>query len=146
MNKLERLKAFVPKHQNGAKLKKVEVSEESNVIPEGSLHKNKHDIDLDGITQKGIPVGHLTTNEVVDNTFDIKQAKGDFVQDAEIEESEVIFSKDLTDIIEENRQKWHDSEEKDDKLLIEMGKRLTKELLINTEDNTDLIPKIESQL
>jgi predicted aconitase with swiveling domain len=42
--------------QNGAALKGIELSEEQSVIPEGALHKNKHHLDLEGITKKGIPV------------------------------------------------------------------------------------------
>ena len=42
--------------KEGAKLENIEVSEEKSVIPEGALHKNKHeDFDLD-VTKKGIPV------------------------------------------------------------------------------------------
>lgn len=141
MNKLERLKAFVPKHQNGAKLKKVEVSEESNVIPEGNYHKNKHNLDLDNVTEKGIPVVTVK-DDSVDTFTEIKQQEDSLQQHAEIERAEVIFVKELTDFIEEKRKEWHD-DEKNDVLLIEVGKRLTKELLMNTDDNVDLIQKIE---
>lgn len=131
--------------QNGAKLEGVETSEDPNVIPEGAMHKNKNHLDLD-ITPKGIPVGHLTTGEEVSNIEDIQTAKGDFVQDAEIESSEVIFSKELTDYVENARKEWHNSYKQNNELLLEVGKRITKELLTNTEDNVGLIPQMEKQL
>jgi hypothetical protein len=61
-------------------------------------------------------------------------------QSAEIEESEVIFSKELTDFIEEKRKEWHETSSSD--VLIEVGKRVTKELLENTNDNTGLIKQL----
>lgn len=131
--------------QNGAKLEDIETSEDPNVIPEGAMHKNKNHLDLD-ITPKGIPVGHLTTGEEVSNIEDIQTAKGDFVQDAEIESSEVIFSKELTDYVENARKEWRNSYKQNNELLLEVGKRITKELLTNTEDNVDLIPQMEKQL
>ncbi len=42
--------------KNGAALQNIELAEEPSVIPEGALHKNKHHLDLEGITKKGIPV------------------------------------------------------------------------------------------
>jgi len=42
----------------------VEVSSEPNVIPEGDYHKNKHDLDLDNITKKGIPVIQVPDDSV----------------------------------------------------------------------------------
>jgi len=52
------------KAQNGAKLEQVEVSEEKSVIPEGALHKNKHD-DFDlKVTPKGIPVVTVADDNV----------------------------------------------------------------------------------
>jgi hypothetical protein len=70
--RLDRLKHFkkVVKAENGAKLKKVEVSEEASVIPEGALHKNKHNLELDGITAKGIPV--ITVDNDADTFAEIK--------------------------------------------------------------------------
>ena len=94
----------------------------------------------------GMPVGHLTTGEEVSNIEDIQTAKGDFVQDAEIESSEVIFSKELTDYVENARKEWRNSYKQNNELLLEVGKRITKELLTNTEDNVDLIPQMEKQL
>jgi len=57
MNKLDKLKNYLPKHQFGAKIKSIKVSEQENVLPTGELHKNKHDdFGIDDITKKGIPV------------------------------------------------------------------------------------------
>lgn len=123
--------------QNGAKLKGVEVSETPSVIPEGELHKNRHDIDLEGITKKGIPV--ITTDAENPTTFQEIQNGGNIVEHAEIEKEEVIFSKELTDYVEEAREHWHNGEDN----LLEVGKRIVKELITNTQDNTGLIDKLE---
>ena len=142
MTKLEKLKTYVPKHQNGAKLKKIELSEEANVIPEGNYHKNKHHLDLDNVTEKGIPV--VTVNDdSVDTFVEIKQQEDSIQQHAEIEVNELTMNLELTKVIEEARKQWHESKEKDDNICIEIGKRLTKEILYNTDDNTNLIQKIE---
>lgn len=135
--RLDRLKHFkkVVKAENGAKLKKVEVSEEASVIPEGALHKNKHNLELDGITAKGIPV--ITVDNDADTFTEIKQQEDTIVIHAEVEKEEVIFSKELTDFVENKRKEWHDSNSND--ILEEVGKRVTKELLFNTNDNADLI-------
>ena len=102
-----------------------------NVIPEGALHARKNNMEGAGedFTAKGIPV--------VDN-------KGE--QQAEIEKEEVIFTKDLTEFIEENLKKF-DSEGADkDAIAIKVGKRLTKELLTNTDDRTGLIDKVQEKM
>lgn len=129
--------------QNGAKLENIEVSEEKSVIPEGALHKNKHeDFELD-TTEKGIPV--ITVKDDNVETLEEIQAQSDtVVQHAEIEHNEIIFSKELTDFIEDNRKKWHESEDPD--ICLEVGKRLVKEIMENTNDNTGLIDKLEKQL
>lgn len=133
------------KAQNGAKLENVEVSDEKSVIPEGSLHKNKHeDFDLK-VTPKGIPV-ITVANDNVQTLEEIQEQKDTLVQHAEIEHNEVIFSKELTDFIEECRKKWHDSDKDDDNICLEVGLRLTKELLMNTDDNTGLVEKLENQV
>jgi hypothetical protein len=58
MTKLEQLLQYatMPKHKNGGQLKNIETAEEPSVIPEGALHAHKHNLDLEGITKKGIPV------------------------------------------------------------------------------------------
>lgn len=139
--KLERLKNYKPsKHKNGGKLKNVELSEESSVIPEGALHAHKHNLDLDGITQKGIPVLQ-NIDESVETLEEIKKQGGELQQSAEIEREEIIFSKELTDYIEEARAEWHETNSND--ILEEVGKRVTKELLFNTRDNAGLIEEMK---
>lgn len=130
--------------KNGAKLKKIELSEGGNILPDGSLHKNKHDIDLEHITKKGIPV--ITVDDDSVQTFeDIKSQEKSIQQHAEIESLEIIFNKEVTDFIEDNRKKWHEGNEKDDDLLTEVGKRITKEILFNTKDEDKLIKKLKEK-
>lgn len=139
--KLERLKSYKSsKHKNGGKLKNIELSEESSVIPEGALHAHKHNLDLDGITQKGIPVLQ-NIDESVETLEEIKKQRGELQQSAEIEREEIIFSKELTDYIEEARAEWHETNSND--ILEEVGKRVTKELLFNTRDNAGLIEEMK---
>lgn len=142
MNKLGHLIEYtkIPKHQNGAKLKEIEVSEQPSVLPEGSMHKNKHDDFGIDVTKKGIPV--ITVEDDSVETLPEIQAQADsVVQHAEVEEAEVIFSKELTDYLEENRKQWNESHDSD--ILLEVGKRVTKELLTNTNDNVELINKLD---
>lgn len=142
MTKLEQLLNYtkVPKHKNGAQLQEVETSEEPSVIPEGALHRNKHNLDLDGITKKGIPVIQ-NVDDSVETLAEIQQHGGEMMQSAEIEREEVIFSRELTDFIEEKRKEWHETGSNE--VLEEVGKRVTKELLFNTDDNAGLITKLE---
>lgn len=102
--------------------------EAKNVIPAGALHANKHHMDnADSLTQKGIPV--------VDD-------KGE--QQAEIEKDEIILHLKLTNKLEELQEKYEKaSKTEQDKLAIEAGKLLVKEILYNTIDNTNLIDKCE---
>jgi len=126
--------------KEGAKLENIEVSEEKSVIPEGALHKNKHeDFDLD-VTKKGIPV-ITVDNDDVETLEEIQEQKDSVVQHAEIEHNEIIFSKELTDFIEENRSKWHETE--DPEICLQVGMRLVKEIMENTDDNTGLIEKLD---
>lgn len=102
-----------------------------NVIPEGALHarKNNYEGELaEQVTSKGIPV--ITYDE------DDK-----ITQHAEIEHSEIIFNKDVTNQLEEWFKKYNEYEKSVDKadLEIKCGKFLTEEILENTEDNVGLI-------
>lgn len=125
--------------KNGGQLTDIEVSEEPSVIPEGALHKNKHHLDLEGITQKGIPVIQNLSDSI--ETFEeVKSSESKIQQSAEIETSEIIFSKELTDYIESARKEWHETNSND--ILEEVGKRVTKELLFNTDDRVGLIEEI----
>ena len=93
-----------------------------NLIPEGALHARKHYMEDDeNITKKGIPV--------VDNNGK---------QQAEIECNEIIFRKEVTDKIEQL------SEDGSDDAAIECGKLLSIEIMENTQDRTNLIPKAQN--
>ncbi len=124
--------------KNGGQLKDVEISEEQSVLPDGSLHKNKHNLDLDHVTNKGVPV--ITIDGDADTFDEIKAHEDSIKQHAEVESLEVIFSKELTDFIEEKRKEWHETNSND--ILEEVGKRVTKELLENTKDSTGMIESI----
>lgn len=136
----------ITKAKFGAKLEQIDVSDTPSVIPSGALHKNKHnDFDLENITKKGIPV--VTVEDDTVTTLPEIQAQEDsIVQHAEVEKEEIIFNKDLTDYIEELRAKWHNSNEQDDSILLEAGMRLAKELIENTEDNTNVTEKAQTQI
>lgn len=101
-----------------------------NVIPEGSLHAHKNHMEGAGkdFTAKGIPV--------IDNNGE---------QQAEIEKEEWTMTKELTDDVEKWYKEYYkeDASQKDkDELAIKCGKRITKELLHNTDDRANLIAKM----
>lgn len=102
-----------------------------NVIPDGALHARKNNMELakEGeVTHKGIPV--------VDN---------DGVQQAEVEKEEWTMTKELTEDVEAWYRKYYDeetSQKEKDELAIKCGKRITKELLHNTDDRANLIAKM----
>lgn len=105
------------KYQNGGAI---------NVIPDGALHARKHNMEMNGITQKGIPV--------VSETED-----GKVEQQAEIERSEVILRLEVTKTLEELMKKYYNentSQKEKDEYALEAGKLLTQELIYNTIDNT----------
>lgn len=98
-----------------------------NIIPEGALHARKHNLDIDGITNRGIPV--------------ISQEDGgEITQQAEIERDELILRLDVTKKIESLYNKCKDATQKEkDSLAIEAGKLLVEEILNNTQDGTGLL-------
>jgi len=118
--------------KNGAKLKNIITSvknENKNVIPSGALHARKHSLPkeiAEQVTKKGIPV---ITKECVKDKCTI-------TQHAEIEHSEIIFNKEVTDKLESLLK------EGTDKAAIAAGKLLTHEILENTQDNTNLIETV----
>ena len=118
------------KNENGGIIDSFKQGGQMNVIPEGALHARKNNMEGAGedFTAKGIPV--------VDNQGE---------QQAEIEREEVIFTKDLTEFLEENMKKYNEEDSDKDAIAIKVGKRLTKELLTNTDDRTNLIEKIQNQ-
>ena len=105
-----------------------------SVIPEGALHARKNNMEGAGedFTHKGIPV--------IDNEGE---------QQAEIERNEIIFSKKVTDKIEELYKKFNSddkSQSEKDKIAIEMGKVITCEIVKNTDDRTGLIQEVEQSM
>lgn len=110
----------IPEFQNGGSI---------NVIPDGALHARKHNMDLDGITKKGIPV----ISEKDD---------GKIEQQAEIELNEIILRLEVTQKLEELEEKYYDdqtSQKEKEEAALEAGKLLVYEILENTQDNTNLI-------
>ena len=93
-----------------------------NIIPDGALHARKNNMELNGITKKGIPVVDKDGN-----------------QQAEIEKNEIIFRKEVTTQIEEAMK------DGSDKKAIEIGKLLVKEIFKNTKDNTGLIKEVTKE-
>lgn len=128
--------------KNGGQLQDIEVSQEQSVLPDGSLHRNKHHLDLEHVTNKGVPV--ITIDGDADTFEEIKAHEDSIKQHAEVESLEIIFSKELTDFIEEKRKEWHDI--RSNEVLEEVGKRVTKELLENTKDSTGMIESMEEKL
>ena len=97
-----------------------------NVIPDGALHARKHNMDVDGITKKGIPV--------------VSEKDGEIEQQAEIEKEEIIFRLEVTQKLEELEKKFYSNEstqEEKDECALEAGKLLVNEILYNTQDNTN---------
>lgn len=110
----------VPEFQNGGSI---------NVIPDGALHARKHNMNLEGITPKGIPVISEKDNGKVE-------------QQAEIEKEEVIFRLEVTQKLEELEKKYYSeeaSQKEKDEYALEAGKLITEELLHNTKDNAGLL-------
>lgn len=102
------LNSILPEFKEGGKF---------NLIPEGALHARKHNMDVDGITSKGIPVVSRSDG-------------GEIEQQAEIEKEEIIFRLEVTKKLEEL------AKDGSDEAAIEAGKLLVEEILYNTIDNT----------
>ena len=110
----------IPEFMNGGSI---------NVIPDGALHARKHNMNLEGITEKGIPVVSEKDN-------------GKIEQQAEIEKEEVIFRLEVTQKLEELEKKYYSekaSQKEKDEYALEAGKLITEELLHNTKDNAGLL-------
>lgn len=140
------IKQETPQHRNGGSI--IELTSETtislvdplnvlefqnggsiNVIPDGALHARKHNMNLDGITEKGIPVVSEKDN-------------GKIEQQAEIEKEEVIFRLKVTQKLEELEKKYYSeeaSQKEKDEYALEAGKLITEELLHNTKDNAGLL-------
>lgn len=116
--KLENIRKItkkVVKHKHGG-----------NVIPSGALHARKNNLPKDiaeYVTSKGIPVVS-------------EEEGGKLNQHAEIEHSEIIFNKEVTQQLESLLNKYNEG---DESAAIEAGKLLTYEILENTTDNVGLL-------
>ena len=111
----------IPEFQNGGSI---------NVIPDGALHARKHNMDVDGITKKGIPV--------------VSESNGEIEQQAEVEKEELILRLEVTQKLEELEKKFYSDEstqEEKDECALEAGKLLVSEILYNTQDNTGKLLK-----
>ena len=123
---------YVKKHEGGGSIIEITSDVEMfqkggtiNVIPEGALHARKHNMEMDGITKKGIPV--------VDKEGE---------QQAEIERNEVILRLEVTQKLEELGKIYYSeesSEEEKEQAALDAGKLLSDEILYNTQDNTGLL-------
>lgn len=123
---------YVKKHEGGGSIIEITSDVEMfqkggtiNVIPEGALHARKNNMDMDGITKKGIPV--------VDKEGE---------QQAEIERNEVILRLEVTQKLEELSKIYYSeesSEEEKEQAALDAGKLLSDEILYNTQDNTGLL-------
>ena len=78
---------------------------------------------MENITKKGIPV--------------VAEQEGQVVQQAEVEKEEIIFRYSVTQKLENLKQKY--DETNDDQYAIAAGKLLTKEIIYNTQDNTQVL-------
>ena len=106
---------------NNQEVERYENGGSFSIIPEGARHSRLNHINelnpaFEDLTRKGIPVIYKDENGVV--------------QTAEIERGEIIFSKEITDKIEELRK--IDTDES----AIDAGKILSEEIITNTEDKT----------
>lgn len=114
-------------------LQKFQIGGKLNLIPEGTLHARKHNLeevnpDLKGqITNKGIPV--------------IAQAEGGIIQQAEIEKDEWTLRKEFTDELEALYKLYQ--ENKSSEVAIKAGKLICYELLKNTDDRSGLIKTVK---
>ena len=106
-------------------------AEGGSLMPAGKLHKELNHINelgeqYEDLTRKGIPV--VTINE-----------NNEIQQVAEIEHSEIILSKEITDQLEAF---WKDGSEE---AMIAAGKLIANEILYNTQDENNVIWAGEKQ-
>ena len=108
-----------------------------NILPEGKLHAHNHhleDVDerLEDLTKKGIPIVTVSEN-------------GELSQVAEVEKEELHFTFGI------NRTNWSIVRtslkkqkllKKKNRIAFECGDLLCKEIITNTEDNTNLINEL----
>ncbi len=107
-----------------------------NILPEGKLHAHNHhleDVDerLEDLTKKGIPIVTVSEN-------------GELSQVAEVEKEELILHLELTEQIEALWEQFKNAEtpEEKNRIAFECGDLLCREIITNTEDNTNLINEL----
>lgn len=106
-------------------------AEGGSLMPSGKLHKELNHINelgeqYEDLTRKGIPVVTLDENNEIQ-------------QVAEIEHSEIILSKEITDQLEAF---WKNGSEE---AMIAAGKLIANEILYNTQDENNVIWAEEKQ-
>lgn len=107
-----------------------------NILPEGKLHAHNHhleDVDerLEDLTKKGIPIVSVSED-------------GTLSQVAEVEKEELILHLELTQQIEDLWERYKNAEtaEEKNRIAFECGDLLCKEIITNTEDNTNLLKEL----
>jgi hypothetical protein len=123
----EQMKEDVAVFKDGGKM---------NILPEGKLHAHNHhleDIDerLEDLTKKGIPIVSVSEN-------------GELSQVAEVEKEELILHLELTEQVEAlwDQFKKAETPEEKNRIAFECGDLLCREIITNTEDNTNLIKEL----
>lgn len=111
-------------------LRKMQTGGKFNLLPTGALHTRKHNLSgelSEEITKKGIPV--ISYDE-----------GGNVIQHAEIEKEELLLNIDLTKQLEKLKKEFEDG---DENAALIAGQLLTKEILENTKDKSNLIENIK---
>ena len=120
--------------KNQGYTQKFQIGGTLNLIPSGSLHARKHNLEKvdpeleDKITKKGIPVVSYGSD-------------GGIVQTAEIEKEEWTLRKEFTNELEQLYKLYQDNPS--DEVAIKAGKLICYELLKNTDDRSGLIKSIK---
>lgn len=129
------MQSLQSKKQEIQELQKFQLGGKMNMIVTGALHARKHNLEelnpnLEGeITKKGIPVVVMNEGGEVQS------------QQAEVEREEWIIEKSSTEYIEDLYNSYNSAKNKieSDKIAIECGKFLVKQLLLNTDDPGKII-------
>lgn len=129
------MQSLQSKKQEIQEPQKFQLGGKMNMIVTGALHARKHNLEelnpnLEGeITKKGIPV------VVMNEGGEVKS------QQAEVEREEWIIEKSSTEYIEDLYNSYNSAKNKieSDKIAIECGKFLVKQLLLNTDDPGKII-------
>lgn len=129
------MQSLQSKKQEIQEPQKFQLGGKMNMIVTGALHARKHNLEelnpnLEGeITKKGIPVVVMNEGGEVQS------------QQAEVEREEWIIEKSSTEYIEDLYNSYNSAKNKieSDKIAIECGKFLVKQLLLNTDDPGKII-------